>query len=85
MKGYRLSDAVLAQLVRLLQEALLTGTDIADHLRMMRLESKNSADPEVLDLTDEYMKDSEERIKALLSNAEKIKKAASEKTKKILS
>jgi hypothetical protein len=33
-----LEDTTIAQIVKLIQMALLTGTDIVDHLRMMQLE-----------------------------------------------
>tara|TARA_B100001094_G_C17868321_1_gene640831 strand:- start:357 stop:575 length:219 start_codon:yes stop_codon:yes gene_type:complete len=33
-----LDDTAIAQIVKLIQMALLTGTDIVDHLRMMQME-----------------------------------------------
>jgi hypothetical protein len=33
-----LDDTTIAQIVKLIQMALLTGTDIVDHLRMMQME-----------------------------------------------
>ena len=36
-----LSDNVIAQLVKLLQLAILTGTDISDNLRTLRLVDEN--------------------------------------------
>ena len=44
-----LSDDVIAQLVKLLQLAILTGTDISDNLRTLRLVS--DGDKLELDLT----------------------------------
>ena len=35
---YRLADSVLHQIVQIIQEGFLTGTDISDHMRMIRLE-----------------------------------------------
>ena len=35
----KLSDDVIAHIARLLQMAILTGTDVVDHLRMVRLET----------------------------------------------
>lgn len=35
---YKLSDEVLAAFVQLFQLALLTGTDISDHLRLLEVE-----------------------------------------------
>ena len=34
----KLDDTTIAQIVKLIQMALLTGTDIVDHLRMMQME-----------------------------------------------
>ncbi len=33
----KLNDSSIAQIVKLIQMALLTGTDIVDHLRMLQL------------------------------------------------
>jgi hypothetical protein len=38
-----LSDSAIAQVAKVLQVALLTGTDIVDHLRMMRLVNENGS------------------------------------------
>ena len=35
---YRLSDTAISQVAKLLQIAMLTGTDIVDNLRMLELE-----------------------------------------------
>ena len=51
--SYKLSDNVLRRIVQLMQEGLLTGTDITDHMRMIRLE-ENDDDSSQLILTDEY-------------------------------
>ena len=32
---YKMSDSVLHRFVQILQEAILTGTDLSDHLRMV--------------------------------------------------
>ena len=36
---YSLNDSTIAHIARLLQVAMLTGTDIIDHMRTIRLES----------------------------------------------
>ncbi len=38
MEGLKLSDDVIANIAKLVQIAILTGTDIVDNLRMIRLE-----------------------------------------------
>jgi len=50
-KIYNLDDTVIAHVARLLQLALLTGTDVIDHMRMIRLkENENN----ILLLEDNY-------------------------------
>lgn len=38
MKNLKLSDNLLARIVQILQEGLITGTDITDHMRMIRVD-----------------------------------------------
>ena len=47
MKVSKLDDTVVSHIAKLLQVALLTGTDIIDHMRMIRL-SSHSQDDSVL-------------------------------------
>jgi len=37
MQTYKLSDRTIAQIVQLLQLGILTGTDITDHMRTLRV------------------------------------------------
>lgn len=56
IKVLSLSDNVIAHIARLLQVSMLTGTDIVDHMRMIRL-NENNADQDtesVLVLDTEY-------------------------------
>jgi len=46
-----LHDSTIAHIAKLIQMALLTGTDIVDHLRMMALEV---GDEDCLKLNNEY-------------------------------
>ena len=46
-----LDDIVIAHIARLIQMAMLTGTDIVDHLRMMKLKKD---DDTTLSLEEEY-------------------------------
>lgn len=61
-----LSDNVIAQLVRLLQLAILTGTDISDNLRMLRLVENDGT----LDLDPEYLGNFEENLGRMQDEAE---------------
>tara|TARA_E500000331_G_C16646396_1_gene450866 strand:+ start:141 stop:380 length:240 start_codon:yes stop_codon:yes gene_type:complete len=62
-----LSDEVIGQVAKLLQLAILTGTDIVDNLRMIRV----TLDEEEgnLVLTDEYRGTAEDQIAKLLEEA----------------
>ena len=54
----RLSDQVISEICRQLQVAIITGTDVVDNLRMIRLEEKE----EVLHLTRDYATNAEANI-----------------------
>ena len=51
---FRMSDSTLHRFVQIVQEAMLTGTDVSDHLRMVEMRP-DATDPNVLVLTDEYV------------------------------
>ena len=58
-----LDDTTIAQIVKLIQMALLTGTDIVDHLRMMQMEvSENNK----IILNKEYKKIFDEQIEKMV-------------------
>ena len=61
-----LHDNTIAQIVKLIQMALLTGTDIVDHLRMMQL-SIDENNKILLD--SEYKKVFENSIEKMVQNA----------------
>jgi len=62
----KLSDNSISQLVRVLQLALLTGTDITDNIRLMRFVENDG----ILDLNEEYVEIFETNIKKLEKEAE---------------
>ena len=66
---YRLSDEVIAQIAKLVQMAILTGTDIVDNLRMLRMSIDNTASS-VLNLSDAYRKISEDQISKMMNEVE---------------
>lgn len=65
MTEMKLSDTAIAQIAKLLQIALLTGTDIVDNIRMLRLQLNSDG---ALDPTDAYTKMFDEQIEVLLNN-----------------
>ncbi len=61
----KLSDSTIAQIAKVLQVALLTGTDIVDNLRMIELQ----VDGDQLVISDEYKKQFEETLTKLQDEA----------------
>ena len=70
MKVSKLDDTVVSHIAKLLQVALLTGTDIIDHMRMIRLTS-HTQDDTVLVLEEEYRNIFDNSIEVMVKNAEK--------------
>ena len=60
-----LDDTAIAQIVKLIQMALLTGTDIVDHLRMLMLEEN---DQKKLVINSEYEKVFNESLEKMMTN-----------------
>ena len=58
-----LDDTTIAQIVKLIQMALLTGTDIVDHLRMMQMEVNEN---NKVILNSEYEKIFNEQVEKML-------------------
>ena len=62
---YKLSDETIASIAKLFQLAILTGTDIVDNLRTLRLE----ADGDSLSPTEEFTHNFEKGINDLAQKA----------------
>jgi hypothetical protein len=69
----RLHDKTISHIARLLQVAIITGTDVVDHMRMIRLEeTKTDKDSqESLILQKEYSDIFDGTIEVMLENAKK--------------
>ena len=61
----KLNDEVIAHIAQILQMAILTGTDVVDHLRMVTLTGQDGE----LFLDEEYARNNEENIQNMLLNA----------------
>ena len=61
----KLNDEVVGHIAKILQMALITGTDIVDHLRMITLEAKDGE----LFLDEEYSEIVESNIEKMINNA----------------
>jgi hypothetical protein len=64
----KLNDSVIAHFVKLLQLGLLTGTDIVDHFRMVRLTLEEGE----LFLNSDYESNQEENINRMLQQASEL-------------
>ena len=62
----KLNDEVIAHIAKILQVAILTGTDIVDHLRMVVLEEQDGE----LFLNEEYEKVIDDNIEKMIENAQ---------------
>lgn len=65
-KELKLSDEAIGQVAKLIQLAIFSGTDIVDHMRMMRLQADDSGN---LVLAADYREMFEEQIEKLAANA----------------
>jgi len=65
MNNIKLNDNVIAHLVKLLQIGMLTGTDIVDQFRMIRL----TIEEDELFLDKEYEENQEANIEKMLKQA----------------
>ncbi len=61
--SYRLSDETIGQIAKLLQVAIITGTDIVDNLRTIRL---RVGDGEQLEPTPDYIENFERNLNKMI-------------------
>lgn len=66
----KLNDEVIAHIAKQLQLAILTGTDIVDNLRMIRLQEESGQ----LYLDAEYAENSKDNEKRMLEYAQSLTK-----------
>ena len=64
--NYRLSDETIGQIAKLLQIAIITGTDIVDNLRTIRLRTDDGG--EFLDPTPDYLENFEKNLSKMIEN-----------------
>ena len=63
---FKLSDAAIAQVAKLLQVAILSGTDIVDNLRQLELTDNGDS---TLVMTSDYVESFEQNINKMMSEA----------------
>ena len=66
METYKLSDSAIAQIAKLLQVALLTGTDVVDNLRTMEL----TVVEDLLEPSQEFLEQNEKNVETMLGELE---------------
>lgn len=64
-----LHDTTISKIAQLVQMAILTGTDIIDHLRMLKLQASDDGH---LYVDEEYEKIFNDSINKMLSNAQQV-------------
>jgi hypothetical protein len=73
MNSYKLSDEIIAQIAKLTQLAIITGTDVVDNLRTLRVEVSDS-ESDTLVLTEEYRLDGEAQVSKLMDEVSNLNK-----------
>jgi hypothetical protein len=66
LNAYKLSDAAIAQVAKLLQMAMLTGTDIVDNLRTLELVGNDG----VLDPAPGFIQKVEDNVSSMMDELE---------------
>jgi len=69
MESLVLSDNAIAQIAKLLQVAILSGTDVVDHLRMLRL----SLDDGRLVPDSKYLETFENQLESMMKELQEAK------------
>tara|TARA_Y100000114_G_C11762546_1_gene330748 strand:+ start:3411 stop:3641 length:231 start_codon:yes stop_codon:yes gene_type:complete len=70
----KLHDTTIGHIAKLVQIAILTGTDVVDHLRMLTLKN----DEEFLHLEDEYYEIFNSQVERMLQNASTVQEKSEE-------
>lgn len=76
MKEFKFSDELISNLVQLTQLAILTGTNILDHLRLMKVGDANEDGKLVL--TEQYKETYSKYIADLLEKANQVQNEQTE-------
>lgn len=66
MENLKLADATIAQIAKCVQVAILTGTDVVDHLRQLELTTDEN---NKITVTEEYLLLFEKNIEKMLAEA----------------
>tara|TARA_R110000824_G_scaffold47830_1_gene135715 strand:- start:2566 stop:2784 length:219 start_codon:yes stop_codon:yes gene_type:complete len=69
MDTYKFSDEVISHIAKSVQLAILSGTDIVDHMRQIQL---TPGDDNSLELTDEFRSSANDNIEKMLERADAL-------------
>ena len=69
--NYTLSNEVISHIAKLLQMAILSGTDVVDHLRMIKVTGSEENEDELV-LTSEYREISDGQVQKMLDDADAL-------------
>ena len=69
-----LSDSTIAHVAQLVQLAMLTGTDVVDHMQMMTLVDVDGS----LELNPDYEQQSEDNVQRMIQEAVRMQSEVSE-------
>ena len=66
MSNYKLDDKTISQIAKCVQVAILTGTDVVDHLRQLELTTTENS---LITISDEYLSVFDKNIEKMLQEA----------------
>ena len=66
-----LSDEIILHMAKLVQLAILSGTDVVDHMRLIRV-AQDSDDESLLVLSDDYRQVSDDRVQDMLNRVTEL-------------
>ena len=78
MSNYTLDDKTIGQIAKCVQVAILTGTDVVDHLRQLQLSVTDNAK---ITVSDEYLSAFDKNIEKMLQEAAEKQKPKSQTPK----
>ena len=67
----RLSDEIISHVAKLLHLAILSGTDVVDHMRLIRVSAVTDEDS-LLVLSDDYREISDSRVQEMLDKVTEL-------------
>jgi hypothetical protein len=76
MNTYKLTDNVIARIAQIVQEGMLTGTDVVDLMRQIIVKTTEEGS---VDLTDEYMASIRQHHENLVKQAKELQRKSSSK------